>query len=55
LDAPSIMLVLKGQGKWSGTAERISKGTDAFFVDPGEKVGFRATENTLLFRASVPL
>lgn len=55
LDAPSIILVLKGQGKWSGTAERISTGTDAFFVDPGEKVCFRATENTLLFRASVPL
>jgi mannose-6-phosphate isomerase len=55
LDAPSIILVLKGQGKWSGTAERISTGTDAFFADPGEKVGFRATENTLLFRASVPL
>jgi len=55
LDAPSIILVLKGQGKWSGTAEQISTGTDAFFADPGEKVGFRATENTLLFRASVPL
>ena len=55
LDTPSIILVLKGQGKWLGSREKVSTGTDAFFVDPGEKVSFIATENSLLFRASVPL
>jgi mannose-6-phosphate isomerase len=55
LDAPSIILLLKGQGKCSGISSCLSSGTDAFFVDPGEKVSFEATENSLLFRASVPL
>lgn len=55
LDAPSIILLLKGKGKWSETNDRVSIGTDAFFVDPGEKVSFIATENSLLFRSSVPL
>ena len=54
LAGPSILLVLKGKGTWSGLSSFTTAGTDAFFVDPGEKVCFQAEEESLIFRASVP-
>lgn len=53
--SPSILLALGGKGFWGSDPDRAYHGTHAFYVDPNTPVRFNATEETMLFKASVPL
>ena len=53
--APSILLILTGKGFWGSHPDHQFQGTHAFYVDPHSPVRLHATEETLMFRASVPL
>ena len=54
ISEPSILLQLTGNGEWKGLQENSSKGLNAFFIEPGEEIEFKASSDTLLFLASVP-
>lgn len=53
-DGPEILLVLKGEGKASGTGTRSIRKGDSFFAGFGEQVSIKATTEIVMVKAWVP-